>query len=148
MIFKKLLILSLLICSVSFADNGLITLKSNHSVKETVKQLKQALNAKGMTIFDTINHKKGAKGVGKKLRPTTVVIFGNPKIGTSLMHCSQTMAIDLPQKALIWKDADGNVWYSYNDPSYLAQRHNIKGCEMVLNKVTNALANFAKVATN
>jgi len=148
MIFKKLLILSLLICSVSFADNGLITLKSNHSVKDTVKQLKQALNAKGMTIFDTINHKKGAKSVGKKLRPTTVVIFGNPKIGTPLMHCSQTMAIDLPQKALIWKDANGDVWYSYNDPQYLAQRHNIKGCEKVLNKVTNALANFAKAATN
>lgn len=148
MILKKLLIVSLFIGSVASADNGLITLKSNHSVKDTVKQLKQALNAKGMTIFDTINHKKGALSVGKKLRSTTVVVFGNPKIGTPLMHCSQTMAIDLPQKALIWKDAKGEVWYSYNDPQYLAQRHNILGCEKVLNKVTNALANFAKAATN
>ena len=148
MILKKLLVLSLLISTIALADNGLITIKSNHSVKDTVKQLKQALNAKGMTIFDTINHKKGAKGVGKKLRPTTVVIFGNPKIGTPLMHCSQTMAIDLPQKALIWKDDNGQVWYSYNAPQYLAQRHNIQGCEKVLNKVSNALANFAKAATN
>ncbi len=146
---KSINILAVLFVSnLVFADNGLITLKSNHTVKETVKQLKHALNTKGMTIFDTINHKKGAKGVGKKLRPTTVVIFGNPKIGTPLMHCSQTMAIDLPQKALIWKDVDGTVWYSYNDPHYLAQRHNIKGCEKVLNKVTNALANFANAAVN
>jgi len=147
MILKKLLILSLFIGSFSLADNGLITIKSHHNVKDTVKQLKQALNAKGMTIFDTINHKKGAKGVGKKLRPTTVVIFGNPKVGTPLMQCAQTVAIDLPQKALIWEDDKGQVWYSYNDPEYLVKRHHIKGCEQPLNKITHALANFAKAAT-
>lgn len=142
------LLIVLFISNLALADDGLITIKSHHSVKKTTKLLKKALNNKGMTLFDTINHKKGAKRVGKKLRPTTVVIFGNPKIGTPLMNCSQTFAIDLPQKALIWKDANGDVWYSYNNPQYLAQRHHLKGCEKVLNKVTKALANFAKAATD
>ena len=145
---KILLPLLLSITTLGFADHGLITLKSNHSVKKTTKLLVKALKDKGMTVFDTINHKKGAKSVDKKLRPTTVVIFGNPKIGTPLMHCAQTIAIDLPQKALIWQDDNKQVWYSYNNPQYLAKRHNLKGCEKVLKKVTTALANFAKAATN
>jgi uncharacterized protein (DUF302 family) len=143
-----LTILLLSITTLGFSKDGLITLMSKHSVKETTQLLVQALENKGMTVFDTIDHKKGAKSVGKKLRPTTVVIFGNPKIGTPLMNCSQTIAIDLPQKALIWKDANKQVWYSYNNPQYLAKRHNLQGCEKVLTKVTNALANFAKAATN
>ncbi len=100
-----------------------------------------------MTTFDTINHQQGAQKVEKKLRPTTVVIFGNPKIGTPLMQCAATFAIDLPQKALIWQDEHGQVWYTYNDPQYLAKRHNMTGCEKTLKKVTNALANFANAAT-
>ncbi len=145
--FKLLIIASLIITTTCFAENGLISVKSNHDVNKTTKNLLNALEQKGMTIFDTINHQQGAKKVEKELRPTTVVIFGNPKIGTPLMQCAQSIAIDLPQKALIWEDAEGQVWYSYNDPQYLAKRHNMTGCEIILTKVTNALANFANIAT-
>jgi uncharacterized protein (DUF302 family) len=147
---KKAILTFILLFSttLTYADDGLITLKSKYSVKKTTLLLVQALEDKGMTIFDTIDHKKGAISVDQKLRPTTVVIFGNPKIGTPLMNCSQTIAIDLPQKALIWQDANKQVWYSYNNPQYLAKRHNLQGCDVVINKVTNALANFAKAATN
>lgn len=139
---------TLFIASLALANDGLITIKSHHTVSQTTKNLLDVLAKKGMTVFKVINHRKAAKSVDKKLRPTTVVIFGNPKVGTLLMQCSQTAAIDLPQKALIWKDADGQVWYSYNDPQYLAKRHNISACKKPLAKITNALANFAKAATS
>ncbi len=76
-----------------------------------------------------------------------LLIFGNPKVGAPLMQCSQTVAIDLPQKALIWQDESGQVWLSYNDPVYLATRHEIDDCKAVLDKVKTALKNFAKAAT-
>lgn len=142
-----LFILLLTFSSLMWADDGLISIKSNHSVDETRTNLVNVLKSKGMTVFKVIDHQKGGQSVGKELRPTTVVIFGNPKVGTPLMQCAQTVAIDLPQKALIWEDDKGQVWYSYNDPQYLVKRHNIKGCEQPLNKITHALANFAKAAT-
>ena len=134
------------VLSVS-AESGLINLRSSHNVKNTADRLETILNEKGMTVFLRINHSEGAHKVGEKLRPTELVIFGNPKVGTPLMQCSQTVAIDLPQKALIWQDKGGQVWLSYNDPQYLANRHKIDGCKAVLDKVRNALKNFAKAAT-
>jgi len=128
-------------------DHGLINIKSFHSVKSTADRLEKALAAKGMTIFARINHAEGAKKVGKILRPTELIIFGNPKVGTPLMQCKQTVAIDLPQKALIWQDRSGQVWFTYNNPTYLVKRHAIKGCDKVIYKISNALANFAKAAT-
>jgi uncharacterized protein (DUF302 family) len=98
-------------------------------------------------VFKRIDHAAGAQKVGKTLRPTELVIFGNPKVGTPLMLCSQSVAIDLPQKALIWQDEAGQVWISYNDPQYLALRHNIRGCDKVLKKVAGALGNFTKKAS-
>jgi uncharacterized protein (DUF302 family) len=100
-----------------------------------------------MNIFLRINHTEGARKVGQELRPTELVIFGNPKVGTPLMQCGQTVAIDLPQKALIWQDESGQVWSTYNDPQYLATRHGIDRCKAVLDKVQNALKNFAQAAT-
>jgi uncharacterized protein (DUF302 family) len=100
-----------------------------------------------MNVFLRINHTEGARKVGQELRPTELVIFGNPKVGTPLMQCGQTAAIDPPQKALIWQDENGQVWLAYNDPQYKATRHGIDGCKTVLNKVKNALKNFAKAAT-
>ena len=129
------------------ADNGLISIKSAHDVKTTADRLENVLKEKGMTVFDRINHSAGAEKVGKQLRPTELVIFGNPKVGTPLMQCSQSMAIDLPQKALIWQDESGQVWFSYNNPEYLAQRHNIHGCEAVIATIKNVLAKFGKKAT-
>jgi len=141
------LLLLLLILSVAQADEGLVSAKSPHSVPITLDRLSAALEKKGMRIFDRIDHSAGARTVDKTLRPTVVVIFGNPKVGTALMRCSQSAGIDLPLKALVWEDPDGQVWVTYNDPAYLAQRHDITGCDAVLTKMTKALAGFAAAAT-
>jgi len=129
--------------SLAFADNGLISIKSSHDVQRTADRLE-----KDMTVFIRINHAEGAQKVGKELRPTELLIFGNPKVGTPLMQCSQSVAIDLPQKALIWEDEAGHVWLSYNDPKYLAKRHGITECVNVIKKIEKALSNFAHAATS
>lgn len=141
------LALTALISTPVLADNGIITVQSNHDVATTADKLESVLNNKGMTVFTRINHAEGAKKADLELRPTEVVIFGNPKVGTPLMLCSQTTALDLPQKALIWEDEKGQTWLSYNDPEYLKERHNIKGCDVVIGKVKGALAKFAGAAT-
>jgi len=133
--------------SLACADNGIISIKSSHDVKITADRLEKDLTAKGMTVFIRINHAEGAQKVGKRLRPTEVIVFGNPKVGTPLMQCGQSVAIDLPQKALIWEDEAGQVWLSYNDPKYLAKRHGIKECDEVIKKIETALSNFANAAT-
>jgi len=136
-----------LINSSLYASEGMISVKSAHPVSVTADRLEKILASKGMTVFKRINHAAGAAKVGKELRPTELVIFGNPKVGTPLMLCSHSIAIDLPQKALIWEDAGGQVWFSYNDPQFLALRHNTQGCDAVLKKVAMALGNFAKAAS-
>jgi uncharacterized protein (DUF302 family) len=140
------------ICVIVFAppvlaDPGLISVKSSHDVKNTTDRLENIVKEKGMRVFLRINHAENARKVGQDLRPTELLIFGNPKVGAPLMQCSQTIAIDLPQKALIWEDKTGQVWLTYNDPIYLANRHNISSCKEVLEKVKNALNSFAKNAT-
>lgn len=137
-----------LFCSPVFAHEGLVSVKSEHAVSVTADRLENVLKNKGMTVFARINHAAGAEKVGKSLRPTELVIFGNPKVGTPLMQCSQSIAIDLPQKALVWEDDKGQVWLSYNDPQYLAKRHNTRGCDNVLEKVAGALGKFANKATS
>ncbi|MFC1877013.1 DUF302 domain-containing protein [Thermodesulfobacteriota bacterium] len=137
----------LLSASIVCADSGIINIKSSHDVKITADRLENTLRAKGMTIFIRINHTEGAQKVGENLRPTEVIVFGNPKVGTPLMMCSQSVAIDLPQKALVWEDDTGQVWLSYNDPKYLAKRHGIKECVEVVKKIESALSNFANAAT-
>jgi uncharacterized protein (DUF302 family) len=141
------LIAILFSASLAYADDGLISKKSSHDVKTTADRLENILREKGMRVFTRINHTEGAQKVGIKLRPTEVIIFGNPKVGAPMMQCGQTIAIDLPQKALIWEDEGGQVWLSYNDPNYLARRHGITGCADVIKKIENALNNFSNVAT-
>ena len=140
-------ILILAFASPVLAEPGLINVKSAHDVKNTTDRLETILKEKGMNVFMRINHTEGARHVGKELRPTELLVFGNPKVGTPLMQCGQTVGIDLPQKALIWQDESGQVWLTYNDPQYLATRHGIDGCKAVLDKVKNALKNFAQAAT-
>jgi len=146
---KKLIMITLLTLLPlgAFAGDGMIKQESAHDVGTTADRLESILQQKGMTVFNRISHSAGAKKVGLDLRPTEVVIFGNPKVGSPLMQCSQSVAIDLPQKALIWEDKNGKTWVSYNDPSYLKKRHAIEGCEKVLAKISKALANFTKAAT-
>lgn len=138
---------ALLISAPAIAADGLVSLKSAYDVTTTANRLEESLKAKGMTVFARIDHAAGAEKAGLKLRPTELVLFGNPKSGTPLMLCGQSMGIDLPQKALIMEDEAGQVWFTYNDPAWLAKRHKIKGCEEALNKITNALGAFAKEAT-
>jgi uncharacterized protein (DUF302 family) len=109
----------------SMRDNGMIHIRSPHSVLETVKRLESLLLAKNLTVFARVDHSGEAEKVGLKMRPTQLLIFGSPQAGTPVMIGSPSVAIDLPLKALAWEDADGKVWLSFNSPDYLKQRHNI-----------------------
>jgi len=130
----------------SSAENGLITLESAHSVEQTADRFEQLINEKGLKFFMRIDHAKNAANADLSLRPTQVILFGNPVAGTALMNCQQTIAIDLPQKALFWEDEQGKSWVSYNDPYGLQKRHDMQGCEPVLEKVSNLLSNLANAA--
>lgn len=106
-------------------DNGILDVPSSHTVDETVEKLKGILQAKGVTLFALIDHSGEAERVGLQMRPTKLLIFGNPKAGTPVMLASPRSAIDLPLKILIWEDAQGKVWVSYNSPAYLQERHSL-----------------------
>ncbi len=143
------IVITILLSTQAYAENsnGMIIIKSNNSVTATIDKLENVLKTKGMTIFKRVNHAAGAEKAGLQLRPTELLIFGNPKVGTPLMSCSQTAALDLPQKALAYEDENGEVWLAYNDPAYMAKRHNLKDCDKPVQKVTQALANFTRAAT-
>jgi uncharacterized protein (DUF302 family) len=108
-------------------DNGkgIIDISSNHSVDETVEKLKGILQAKGITLFALVDHSGEAAKAGMKMRPTKLLIFGNPKGGTPVMLAAPSSSIDLPLKILVWEDVQGKVWITYNSPNYLRERHNI-----------------------
>lgn len=130
------------------ADNGLITLASAHDVKATIDRLESAVKAKGMRIFARIDHGAGAMAAGLKLRSTELLIFGNAKGGTPLMQSQQTIGIDLPLKALAWEDAAGKTWLTYNDPVWLAGRHELSAQGSEVAKVlAGVLAGLAKTVT-
>ena len=146
---RRLIILSVLLLLITtplLAGQGIVSVKSMHNVQETADRLESVLQSKGMTVIARINHSAAAQNAGMTLRPTELLIFGNPKVGTPLMQCQQSVALDLPQKALIWEDESGTVWISYNDPAYLVDRHNLEGCDEVIAKVKTALSNFAHAA--
>jgi uncharacterized protein (DUF302 family) len=138
--------LLLAVSSYAWAVDGLIAVKSPFSPQETMARLEALLKQKGMTIFTRIDHAAGAAKIGKTLRPTELLIFGNPQGGTPLMECSQTVGIDLPLKALVWGDAFGQVWLGYNDPTFLAARHQVSQCP-VAESMKKALTGFAQEAT-
>jgi uncharacterized protein (DUF302 family) len=138
------LVLSLL-AFPAFAVEGLIQVKSAHSAKDTMDRLESAVKQKGLNVFARIDHAAGAAKIGKNLRPTELLIFGNPQGGTPFMECGQTVGIDLPLKALVWQDESGQVWLGYNDPAYLAVRHGVAQCPAV-EGLKKALAGFAQQA--
>lgn len=142
-----LILLMLFTVRPVLAADGMINVKSTLGMQETADQMVNILTKKGMTIFNRIKHSEGAAKVGIDLRSTELIIFGNPKVGSPLMKCQQSVAIDLPQKALIWEDANEQVWISYNDPRYLQERHNIEGCEATIAKIEKALAGITKAAS-
>jgi len=122
--------------SVGVAADGLIAVKSQYSAEETIDRLEQQVRQRGLTVFARIDHATGAAKAGKTLRPTTLLVFGNPQGGTPFMQCEQTVGIDLPLRALVWEDAFGQVWLGYNDPAYIARRHSVSNCPVVKKLVT------------
>jgi uncharacterized protein (DUF302 family) len=107
-------------------DKGLIDIPSSHSVDETATKLEGILQAKGITLFAMVDHSGEAAKAGMKMRPTKLLIFGNPRAGTPVMLAAPSSAIDLPLKILVWEDDQGKVWITYNSPSYLQERHNLR----------------------
>jgi uncharacterized protein (DUF302 family) len=131
------------------AVDGLTTLRSNHGPKDTMDRLEAAVTTRGMTIFARIDHAAGAADAGLSLRPTELLIFGNAKAGTLLMQAAQSIGIDLPLKALVWQDASGDTWISYNDPSWLANRHTLAGdIAAVIGNMATALKAVANEAAS
>jgi uncharacterized protein (DUF302 family) len=132
----------------AMAADGLTTIRSSHGPKDTMNRLEAEVKAKGMTVFARVDHTAGAAAVGLSLRPTELLIFGNAKGGTPLMQSNQTVGIDLPLKALVWEDASGATWLSYNDPSWLAKRHALgRDVEAAVSAMAAALNAVTKTAT-
>jgi uncharacterized protein (DUF302 family) len=124
-------------------NSGLRDIRSNHSVDETAEKLKSILQSKGITLFVLIDHSGEAAKVGMQMRPTKLLIFGNPKGGTPVMLGAPSSAIDLSLKILIWEDAQGKAWVTYNSPAYLQERHNIPAALLANARVIEALAKNA-----
>jgi uncharacterized protein (DUF302 family) len=129
------------------ADADLVTLPSAHGATETVERLKSLLGEKKIQVFADIDHAAGAKQVGLTLRPTRVVIFGNPQAGTPLMQSQQTIGLDLPLRVLVWEDEAGKVWLTYRRPETLAQSHHIANRDEAVKGLGAGLAALARAAT-
>jgi uncharacterized protein (DUF302 family) len=131
----------------AMSAEGLVTIPSSFAPKETMDRLEAEVKGKGLTVFAHIDHAAGATAVGMSLRPTDLLIFGNAKGGTPLMQAEQAAGIDLPLKALVWQDAAGQTWISYNDPHWLAKRHGIKDANAAaVSGLANAVAHLAQAA--
>jgi len=146
--FRILLSVLLFTCaSHTFAAEGLITLQSPYSPKVTMDRVESQVLERGLSVFARIDHAAGAASVDLPLRPTELLIFGNPRGGTPFMACEQTLGIDLPLKMLVWEDAAGQAWLAYNDPAYLAARHDAADCVAVDNMAA-ALSAIAQAAVS
>ncbi|MCU7931207.1 MAG: DUF302 domain-containing protein [Candidatus Thiodiazotropha sp. (ex Codakia rugifera)] len=142
-----LTLLLLLTVNVVQADAGLINVSSQFGVQETADRFVAAVQKAGLKVFNRIDHAAGAAKVDKTLRPTQLIIFGSPKVGTALLTSDQRVGIDLPLKALAWQDAEGKVWLSYSSPDYLFNRFAINDRAKVKKKITGALAKLSQSAT-
>lgn len=129
------------------AESAFLKKESAHGVVETIDRLETALEEKGITVFARIDHAAGAEKAGLELRPTLLLVFGNPKLGTPLMNASPLMGLDLPMKALAYEDEGGTVWLAYTSPQALKDRHGIEGHDEIIQTMTGALDNFTDAAT-
>src|SRR6476646_9005702 len=127
---------------------GLTTVPSNFGPKETMDRLETEIRTKGLEVFARIDHAAGAAEVGLNLRPTELIIFGDARGGTPFMQSVQTVGIDLPLKVLVWEDAAGKAWISYNEPGWIARRHGVRNAEQVVSKMGAALSAIARKAAN
>ncbi|WP_299458785.1 DUF302 domain-containing protein [uncultured Microscilla sp.] len=150
---KILLLLSLFLVAAGFEikhpntpATGLINKESPYSVQETTARMVKILKKKGLKVFNVINHAEGAKNAGMDLRPTTVIVFGNPKVGTQLMQCDQRVGLALPMKLLVWENKAGKAMMGYTDPIELKEKFDLKDCSGVLGKMQNALDKLTNAA--
>jgi uncharacterized protein (DUF302 family) len=128
------------------SEDGIVTLRSRFTARETMERLTAALAPRNMTVFARVDHAANAVGAGMSLRPTDLVIFGNPKGGTVLMQEAQRAGLDLPLRALVWEDADGTVSLTYNDPVWIAARHGV-GRTPPVEAMATAMQAIAAAAT-
>lgn len=141
------LTLTVFMAGAAAAQDGLISVKSSYDVVATANRLESALDARGITRFARIDHAAGAQTIDQTLRPTLLILFGSPAMGTPLIQRSRSIAIDLPLKALIWEDSAGQAWLSYNAPEELARRHGITEMAEVVQIMQQALSDLAMAAT-
>ncbi len=141
------LVISLTLTGAATAQSpdGLIAIKSASNTKDTMNKVEDIVKQRQLKVFARVDHSAGAKSIGKTLRPTELIIFGNPQGGTPFMECAQSVGIDLPLKMLVWEDASGQTWVGYNDPAYLAKRHQATACPAVSN-IGKALESLAAEA--
>ena len=139
--------LFLITLAASPQGNDLVRVRSTRDFNQTVSALDSAIVAANLKIFGRVDHAANARGVSLDLRPTTVFIFGNPQVGTRLMQCEQTIAIDLPLKVLVWEDSTRAVFVGYESPARLAERHGVQGCRDVIDRMATALGALTATAT-
>ena len=142
---------ALLIFGLSAAaaqDDGLIVKQSAFGVIEMVDRLERILEEKGINVMARFDHAENARKVDRELKPTELLVFGNPELGTPLIENVRTIAIDLPMKALVWEDEAGAIWLAYNDPAWLASRHGVTGEDEILRKMSGALDQITDGATS
>ncbi len=149
--FAKTLTIAFVLCALAVtgaiaSEDDVIKKKSNQDVATTVDRLQEIVTEKGITVMARVDHAKNAETAGMELRPTQLLIFGNPKLGTRLMQANQQIGLDLPMKVLVWEDADGQVWIAYVDPEELAERHGIPEDHEVVQKLKKALDAFTGAA--
>ena len=130
------------------AVDGLTTVPSHFEPKETMDRLEAEIRGNGMEVFARIDHAAGAAKVGLTLAPTELIIFGSARGGTPLMQSVQTVGIDLPLKALVWEDASGKTWLSYNEPTWIARRHGLHNAQAVINKMADVLRTISRQAAS
>jgi len=128
------------------AADGVIVIRSGNDVKTTMNKLEKALTEKGVTIFARIDHAGGARSIGQTLRPTELLIFGNPNLGTPLMQKKQEIGLDLPLKALVFQGEDGKTYIAYSDPAFLSKRYGIAEPATVFQQMSGALKAFTAAA--
>ncbi len=129
-------------------ESGVVVKKSAHSVAKTLDRLESIVREKGFTVFTRIDHAAGAAKAGQALRPTQVLLFGNPKVGTALMTSRQSAGLDLPIRVAAWEDEAGQTWIAYNAPAWLAERHGIRDRGEVVDKMAGALDGLTGAAAN
>lgn len=143
-----LLAATLAFSTTTLAVDVIIKKTSPHSVQDTLDRLEGIVKGKGFNVFARVDHAAGAEKVGESLRPTQLLIFGNPKAGTPLMNSAQSAGLDLPMRVAAWEDEEGKVWLAYNDPQCLVDRHGITDKAPLVEKMTGALKAFTDAATS